>query len=321
MSDFRSALAGVSDQKASTPLREQGERVQVSILMKSDDQYEYLKDTFPMLAAQTLQEHEVILIYSGKEKSSPTVELANRCGARFVPIEGEDFSHPAALNEGAKRARGEFLVCLSADAVPVSGRWLESLLSHFENPRVAATYGRHLPGRAANILDYFKDYLWYGPKRRTLAYEDGHGLSNANSALRRSLWEEHPFDDSLRRGVEDYEWALWAQTQGYVIVYEPEAAAYHSHGNPLALGRREYLRRALQFWQVRRSIDKEYGYPTPSPIPYLLAGAIFGLMLSQPLWQRLQASVSDTQLWLLLAGPIAGLIVVIWGLLRWLVTK
>ena len=52
---------------------------------------------------------------------------------------------------------------------------------------------------------------------------------NANSMIRRKIWEEVPFDNNLS-GVEDRDWALKIVDRGFSIVYEPQAAVHHHHG-------------------------------------------------------------------------------------------
>ena len=37
--------------------------------------------------------------------------------------------------------------------------------------------------------------------------------NNANAAIRRNLWELHPYDETLP-GLEDLEWGKWAQGRG-----------------------------------------------------------------------------------------------------------
>src|SRR3972149_4181520 len=51
---------------------------------------------------------------------------------------------------------------------------------------------------------------------------------NANSMIRKSLWEEVPFDETVTN-IEDRIWAEKMLQRGYRIVYEPEASGYHFH--------------------------------------------------------------------------------------------
>ena len=52
------------------------------------------------------------------------------------------------------------------------------------------------------------------------------GLSNHNSAFRRSLWLEFPFDEALP-ATEDKAWGAEAMARGYSIIYDPAAAVQH----------------------------------------------------------------------------------------------
>ena len=52
--------------------------------------------------------------------------------------------------------------------------------------------------------------------------------NNANAAIRRSLWLEHPYDEALS-GLEDLAWGKWAVERGHRIAYNAEAAIVHIH--------------------------------------------------------------------------------------------
>jgi YgiT-type zinc finger domain-containing protein len=226
--------------------------VRASILIKSNDQHEYLEQSFPIIKRQTEQSYEIIFLYSGSNEA--TVELAEESGAKVIKIEPSEFSHSRALNRGASEAQGEFLVFLSADAVPASDRWLESLLQRFDDPTVAGVYGRHTPRRGVplSLLDRVRIHMRYGTDGRFQKDNNDNLFSNANSAIRKRLWEQHHFDERLRE-VEDYEWSRWAQSVGYQIRYEPEAAAEHTHGEQYHFV--PFLVRAVRFKLIRRQID------------------------------------------------------------------
>lgn len=52
--------------------------------------------------------------------------------------------------------------------------------------------------------------------------------NNANAAIRRSLWEKQPYNESLP-ALEDLAWAKWAHEEGYKIAYVAEAEIIHVH--------------------------------------------------------------------------------------------
>ena len=87
-------------------------------------------------------------------------------------------------------------------------------------------------------------------------------FSNVNSAMPRALWEAFPFADDIVMS-EDQEWSRRVLRAGLDIVYEPEAAVYHSHAYSVlsataALLRLRRLGRAL----VRRRCRFGGGAPT-----------------------------------------------------------
>jgi rhamnosyltransferase len=230
--------------------------LRASIVIKSNDQRLFLEQSFPLIAEQTERSYEIIFLYSGSDES--TVSLAKRWNAHIIRVRPEEFSHSKALNQAAKEAKGEFLVVLSADAVPATNQWLSFLLRHFDNPKVAGVYGRHVPRtrfiwNPVYLIELARLRAKYPSKSRVLCLSDTHSFSNANSAIRRSLWGEHNFDERLFE-VEDYEWSGWAQRAGYCIVYDADAAVKHTHWEQYGLV--AFLARAVAYKRLRKEIDE-----------------------------------------------------------------
>jgi hypothetical protein len=120
-------------------------------------------------------------------------------------------------------ATGDVIVCLSAHCVPTNTEWLANLLKHLDDPTVAAVWGKNEHPR--------REPEPAGPPIRqrpgTYNYENRMwGLSNANSAIRRDLWKQFPFDERLP-ATEDKAWGMEAMARGYSLVHEPAAAVYH----------------------------------------------------------------------------------------------
>jgi hypothetical protein len=125
-------------------------------------------------------------------------------------------------------------VCLSAHCLPHDSEWLERLLRHFDDPSVAAAWGpSYRPGRAPPVPGppVRQEPGSYSIETRTF------GLENSNSALRRSLWQQWPFDESLP-ATEDKAWGMEAMARGYSLVYDPEAFVWHGSHTPLNSYRR-----------------------------------------------------------------------------------
>ena len=87
----------------------------------------------------------------------------------------------------------------------------------------------------------------YGDARIVKAPRDGAGLghnfyhfSDANSAIRRSVWAATRFPEDLKV-FEDVGIAKRILDSGWTIVYEPDAPVYHSHDFPLGTLFRRYF--------------------------------------------------------------------------------
>ena len=195
-----------------------------SIVIRAYNEEKYIGRLLEGLRQQTLKDMEIILVDSGS--TDGTVTVAEAFGARIVRIPSAEFTFGRSLNFGVRAATREFVVIASAHVYPVYPDWLESLLRPFEDEHVALTYGKQRGPDSANFSEQQIFHQWYPdasqPKQATTF------CNNANAAIRRSLWEQNPYDEMLT-GLEDLAWAKWTQEQGYAISYVAEAEIIHVH--------------------------------------------------------------------------------------------
>ncbi len=204
--------------------RSGGSQIDASVLVRVKNGAPLLSDVLNAVYAQAGLSYEVIAIDSGSTDDS--VAILRTYPLRLLEIAPDDYVSGYALNLAASQARGNYLVCLSQDATPVDERWLEHLLKPFDDGAVAGVFGRQVPREDAAL-----------PEAKTLDVtfpleprEKGPAsfFSNANAAVRKSLWLDHNFDE--KAGIcEDREWAAWAIRSGRAIRYAPMAAVLHSH--------------------------------------------------------------------------------------------
>jgi rhamnosyltransferase len=229
--------------------------VNISIVLRTKNEGKFLSKTLGLIRQQTyIPRPEIIIVDSGSTDDTLTI-ASRQHGLRIVKIPAEEFTYGRSLNTGIRESRGDVIVTLSAHAFPRGEHWLERLVSHFSDSKVAGVYGRQLPHDDA-WPSVRRDYLeFYGQERRIQTDPDNpneHCFSNAASAIRRSLWEKRPFDEMLPY-CEDWEWARSMLMLGHTIVYEPDAAVYHSHNESL----RVVYRRCQQEMLARKLLYKQ----------------------------------------------------------------
>ena len=132
----------------------------------------------------------------------------------------------------------------SAHVYPVYPDWLETLLEPFEDQQVALTTANSAAGKPPRSRNTRSSIT--GTPTHPHPRQDHPFCNNANAAIRRVLWEQHPYDESLP-ALEDLEWAKWAMEQGYGISYVAEAEIIHIHNQSLAGIYNRYKREAMAF--------------------------------------------------------------------------
>ncbi|MFN2489542.1 MAG: glycosyltransferase family 2 protein [Actinomycetota bacterium] len=211
--------------RAVTSAPETAAAPRVSILIRTKNEARNLGATLDRVFSQSVPPFEVFVIDSGSRDR--TLEVAARYPVCILEIDPRRWSYSRALNLGARAASCEFLVCLSAHCPPVTHDWLATLLRHFDDPLVAAAWGPSI-GREPLAAE---PPTVQAPGSYNLENRKW-GLENSNSILRRSLWLEFPFDESLP-ATEDKAWAREAMTRGFSLVYDPAAAVWHKR-HPVA---------------------------------------------------------------------------------------
>ncbi|MBT3322775.1 MAG: glycosyltransferase family 2 protein [Anaerolineae bacterium] len=189
---------------------------------------------------QNLENIEVILVDSGS--TDATVAIAESFDAKIVHITPEEFTFGRSLNYGVEAARGEFIVNISAHCYPVYPDWLEELLKPFEDEKLAVSYGKQRGG----VTNQYSEHQFFKQYFPDISQPNqGHPYShNANAAIRKSLWEEHPYNEALT-GLEDLAWSSWAMEEGYSIAYVADAEIIHAHDEKPAQVHNRYRREAI----------------------------------------------------------------------------
>ncbi len=216
-----------------------------SIIIRAYNEEKHLGRLLEGISQQTIKDVEVILVDSGSTDS--TVSIAEAYGAKVVHIRPEEFTFGRSLNLGVESATRELVVIASAHVYPVYPDWLETLLHPFENDKVALTYGKQRGPDSAKFSEQQIFHQWY-PDKSNLNQSTAF-CNNANAAIRKSLWRQNPYDETLT-GLEDLAWAEWAKSQGYVIAYAAEAEIIHVHNETPRGVLNRYRREGMAFKRI-----------------------------------------------------------------------
>ncbi len=210
---------------------ENDEKPLASIILRTKNEETWITHCLNAIFNQVEVSFEVILV--DNESTDSTLSQVKNFPVKVLSI--SEFLPGKALNIGIENAQGEFVVCLSGHCVPTSEYWLKNLLQDFKDPNVAGIYGRQLPLSYSSDIDK-RDLLTTFGMDKKIQFKDPF-FHNANSAVRKSIWEKIPFDGKVTN-VEDRIWGKKVIDEGMTLVYEPEASVYHWHGinhdaNPL----------------------------------------------------------------------------------------
>ncbi len=254
-----------------------------SIIIRAKNEERLIGKTLQTVFAQTIKDVETIVVDSGS--TDRTLDIVREFPVKLIQIAPDDFTFGYSLNVGCREASGDYLVLLSAHAVPCDENWLGSLLRPFQHPLVAGVWGSdHTWADSVDTLvgecrrPTVLDVINYGPGNAVW------GFAAANAAILRKVWQEYHFDEKLIAS-EDKDWAWRVIRAGYKIAYEPSAAVYHEHN----LSLRQAYRRA---WK------EHYSYALVMPeLRFGLLDALCGLL--QPprrgLWRSTSSGPSNRQ--------------------------
>jgi glycosyltransferase involved in cell wall biosynthesis len=197
---------------------------------------------------QTKKDVEIIVVDSGSRDA--TVRIAKQFPTKLVHIKPEDFSFGYAINVGCQAATGDILLFASAHVYPVFNDWLELMCQPFENEEVAVVYGKQRGDHRNKYSEHQVFAKWFpdvsNPNQK-------HPFcNNANCAVRKSLWEEQPYDESLT-GLEDLDWAKKIQEKGYRVVYQADATIIHVHEETWKNVYNRYRREAIAYRLIMKN--------------------------------------------------------------------
>lgn len=207
---------------------------EISVVIPTLDGGERLEAALRAIGDQQCARHVEILCVDSQSCAEDRA-MMQRLGARIVDIERRDFNHGLTRDLGAAHARGRVLVFLNQDAVPASESWLAELTEPLfgVDPPAAVQGGiAEFPHGTQGVPRFFWDscgerFYFTRESSRWLRRFDGLGFSTVNAAIRREVWDDHPF--GWAPIMEDKKWQRAVIEAGHEIAVRGRATVLHTH--------------------------------------------------------------------------------------------
>lgn len=192
----------------------------VTIIIPTFNNQQYLHGAIVSLLRNQVTKNlfEILVINNGHEDSCDF--LKHQKGVRVINA-GSNLGWEGGIDLGMKESKSEFVCFFNDDAmIPSSSRlWLNMLLQHFRDPKVAAV------GPCSNVVmglqNIFTDLQFHVFESKFLI-----GFC---VLMRRSAFSEIGGMDLDLSGGDDFDWSIRLRDKGYKLLVDRSVFVYH-HG-------------------------------------------------------------------------------------------
>lgn len=181
---------------------------------------------------------EIVLVDSGSTDS--TLDIAQQEGVPVVQIASERFTHSFARNAGAERARGEYLLFMVQDALPMTSHWLWEMITALETNRLAAVSCAEYPRSDSDLFYQFLIHTQYEVpglnEDRVMEWNDSCSsylglranaqLSDVATLVRRNIFESFRYRTDY---AEDLDLGIRLIRDGHRLGFLHNTRVLHSH--------------------------------------------------------------------------------------------
>ncbi|MBV7260585.1 glycosyltransferase [Photobacterium sp. WH24] len=219
----------------------------VSVVIRTLNEERHLEELLNSISNQKsdLFDIEIVVVDSGS--TDKTLDIAKAYKARITYIKKSEFTFGRSLNIGCEFAQGDYLAFVSGHCIPANDNWIHELVLPLYEGVVSYTYGRQL-GRDTTKFSEQQLFDKYFPAKSKIP-QVGFFCNNANSAIRKDIWNKFKFDETLT-GLEDMYLAKQLVDENERIGYVSGAAVYHIHDETWSQVKIRYEREAIALQKI-----------------------------------------------------------------------
>ncbi|MGQ0557343.1 MAG: glycosyltransferase [Nitrospiraceae bacterium] len=210
-----------------------------SIIIPTWNKIELTRQCLTALAASIVDvSFEVIIVDNGSTDGTREF-LSELKGDVRIILNDQNLGFAKACNQGARAARGKYLVFLNNDTIPQS-QWLNPLVNEVDEHSDVGIVGSKLlfadgSIQHAGVVFMRSITTAYHIYRSAPSADPGVNQRRAFQAvtaacmlIRREIFEEvQGFDEAFINGFEDVDLCLKVRGKGYQVIYQPRSVLYH----------------------------------------------------------------------------------------------
>jgi rhamnosyltransferase len=247
----------------------------ISIIIPTLNASRFLGSLLTSLRRQTIADLDITIVDSSS--ADETVNIARSHSASVHVIPKNEFDHGGTRTLIGKLVKGDVLVYLTQDALPIDEYAVAKLVQPFSHDnQTGVAFGRQIPYPHATPFAKHLRYFNYPAHSYARTFEDRGSLgiraafcSNSFAAYRRSALEAVDwFQERLVMG-EDLHASAKMLMKGYTLRYVAEAAVYHSHNYTVAQDLKRYFDLG-RFFKRESWLHSEFGKPEREGLRFIV---------------------------------------------------
>ncbi len=209
------------------------ERPSITVAIPCRNGGDILRRALSQVFAQEIDApYEVLAFDSGS--TDGTLALLAEYPVRVVPIDQSTFDWGRLRERMFQESQGAIMVSLSQDAVPAGSDWLARLVAPLDDPDVGVSCGSSIPDPEREFPQFQWEkngYYYFTREIGKFTARYGKGLSFANTAVRRSVWEGLGIEPQATG--EDFGFQMKLHGAGIPIAFPTDAPVFHHHNYSL----------------------------------------------------------------------------------------